>query len=358
MTDADFDKDRAKAFSQTMTGIMNGGALALMCSLGHRTGLFDVMADLAPASVEAIAEAAALHPRYVKEWLAAMTTGGIVDHDEAAGTFHLPREHAGLLTRAAGPLNLTTYCQYVALLAQVEDDIVEVFKAGGGVPYERYSKFTALMAESSGQRYERTLIDQMVPLLGGPAPFEAGLEVADVGCGSGLAVSILGEVFPASRFVGYDFSEESVAAARARARKAGIGNVTFEVRDAAALGERERFDLVTTFDAIHDQARPRQVLDAIHQALKPGGTYLCVEPKASSCLHENHDMALAPFIYTVSTMHCMTVSMAYGGPGLGTAWGEQMALEWLGDAGFVDIEVTGVRDDRANTYFVSRKTPG
>lgn len=350
-----FDKYRAKAFGEKMTGIMNGGALALMCSVGHRTGLFDTMSTLEPSSEDEIAKAANLHPRYVKEWLAAMTMGGIVDHDVSAGTYHLPSEHAGLLTRAAGPLNLTTYCQYIALLGQVEDDIVDVFQNGGGVPYDKYPKFTELMAESSGQRYERALIDQVVPLLGGRERFDQGVDLADVGCGSGLAVALLGEAFPNSRFVGYDFSEQSVAAARQRVSESGLENVSFEVRDAAELNLNDRFDIITTFDAIHDQARPREVLTGIHNALRAGGTYLCVEPKASSCLHENQGLATAPFVYTISTMHCMTVSMAYGGPGLGTAWGEQMAMEWLGDAGFVDIQCTGVRDDRPNSYFLSRK---
>ena len=354
MTD-DFDKARAKAFSQTMTGIINGGALALMMSVGHRTGMFDTMAGRPPSTAEQLAEAAGMHPRYVREWLSAMASGGVVDHDEENDTFVLPAEHAGLLTRAAGPLNLTTYCQYIGMLGQVEDDIVDVFEKGGGVPYERYEGFTALMAESSGQRYERTMIDQIVPLLGGAERFEAGIDVADIGCGSGLALCLLGEAFPQSRFFGYDFSAQSIAAARERADAKGLTNVSFEVRDAAELDEAERFDLITTFDAIHDQARPREVLAGIHQALRPGGTYLCVEPKASSCLHENQDLAMAPFIYTISTMHCMTVSMAYGGPGLGTAWGEQMAIEWLGDAGFSDIESTGVHDDRANSYFLSRR---
>lgn len=351
----DFDKARAKAFSQTMTGIINGGALALMCSVGHRTGMFDTMAGRPPSTAEQLADAAGMHPRYVREWLSAMASGGIVDHDEIADTFVLPAEHAGLLTRAAGPLNLTTYCQYVGMLGQVEDDIVEVFEKGGGVPYDRYEGFTSLMAESSGQRFERTMIDQIVPLLGGAERFEAGVDVADVGCGSGLALCLLGEAFPQSRFSGYDFSAQSIAAARERAEEKGLTNVSFDIRDAAELDETDRFDLITTFDAIHDQARPREVLAGIHKALRPGGTYLCVEPKASSCLHENRDLAMSPFIYTISTMHCMTVSMAYGGPGLGTAWGEQMAIEWLGDAGFTDIESTGVHDDRANSYYLSRR---
>ncbi|MCP3856320.1 MAG: class I SAM-dependent methyltransferase [Actinomycetia bacterium] len=350
-----FDRARAKAFAGTMTDVMNGGALALMCSIGHRTGLFDAMATMEAATADEVAAESELHPRYVKEWLSAMTMGGIIDHDVESETFHLPPEHAGLLTRAAGPLNLTTFCQYIGLLGEVEDDVVEAFRNGGGVPYDRYPKFTGLMDESSGQRYHHTLIDQVVPLLGGAEQFESGIDVADVGCGSGLALSILGSAYPNSRFVGYDFGEQGVAAARARTAEAGLTNVDFEVRDAAELGEVDRFDLVTTFDAIHDQARPREVLSGINRALRPGGTYLCVEPKASSCLHENHDLPMAPLVYTISTMHCMTVSMAYGGPGLGTAWGEGMAMEWLGDAGFVDIESSGIRDDRGNSYFLSRK---
>ncbi len=353
---APFDKARAGAFLQTMTSIMNGGALALMCSIGHKTGLFDAMSALPPSTPEQIAEAAGLQERYVREWLSAVSCGGIVEHDAEAGTFSLPAEHAGLLTRAAGPLNLTTFCQYVSLLGQVEDEVVEAFRTGGGVPYDRYPAFQRVMAESSGQRYERTLTSQVVPLLpGGPDALLAGIDVADVGCGSGRALQILGEAFPASRFVGFDMSAMGIAAAAAGVAEKGLTNVEFRERDAAALDEHDAFDLVTTFDAIHDQAQPDVVLRGIFAALRPGGTYLCVEPKASSHLHENLDLPMAPMLYTVSTMHCMTVSLAYGGEGLGAAWGEQEAVARLSAAGFVDIEVGSVRDDRSNTYFVARK---
>jgi SAM-dependent methyltransferase len=355
-TAAAFDRQRAKAFLSTMTGVMNGGALALMCSIGHKTGLFDVMADLPPSTSEEIAAAAGLQERYVREWLAALVCGGIVDHDAEAATFHLPREHAGLLTRAAGPLNLTTFCQYVALLGEVEDEVVDAFSHGGGVPYDRYPKFQRLMAESSGQRYERTLLPQVVPLLpGGAERLAAGVDVADVGGGSGRALNLLAEAFPASRFTGFDMSEGGIARARADAEAAKLANVTFVLRDAAALGERERFDVMTSFDAIHDQARPDEVLAGIAAALRPGGSYLCVEPKASSHLHENLDLPMAPLLYTVSTMHCMTVSLAYEGEGLGAAWGEQVTRERLARAGFVDVELTGVPDDRTNNYYLARR---
>jgi SAM-dependent methyltransferase len=316
------------------------------------------MADLPPSTSAEIAEASGLQERYVREWLAAMVCGEIVDHDSDAGTFHLPKEHAGLLTRAAGPLNLTTFCQYVGLLAEVEDEVVEAFRSGGGVPYDRYPKFQRLMAESSGQRYERTLVSQVVPLLpGGPDWLHSGIDVGDVGCGSGWALHLLAKEFPESRFSGFDLSETGVATATTAAAEAGLTNVRYVVRNATDLGEHEAFDLATSFDAIHDQAYPDRVLKGIWEALRPGGRYLCVEPKASSHLHDNLELPMGPMLYTMSTMHCMTVSLAYGGEGLGAAWGEHVARERLEQAGFVDIQTTGVRDDRTNNYFLARK-PG
>jgi ubiquinone/menaquinone biosynthesis C-methylase UbiE len=166
---------------------------------------------------------------------------------------------------------------------------------------------------------------------------------------------LLAEAFPASRFSGFDISQAGIEAARRRATEAGLDNVTFEVRDAAALGLGESFDTITSFDAVHDQARPRDMLAGIYAALRPGGTYLCVEPKASSHLPDNLGLPMGALLYTVSTMHCMTVSLAYDGEGLGAAWGEQTASRYLRDVGFVDIEITGIRDDRSNTYFLARK---
>lgn len=354
-TTAEFDKVRAKAFSATMIGVLNGGAMALMLSLGHKTGLFDSMDGKPARSAVEIAADAGLNERYVREWLSAVACGGIVDYDPVSDTFALPAEHAGLLTRRAGPLNLSTQCQYIALLGEVEDEIADAFRNGGGVPYDRFPRFQALMAESSGQRFDRTLIDQVVPILPVAEALRTGIDVADVGCGSGKAMRILAAAFPASRFVGFDISADAIATAQTAADEAGLTNLGFEVADAAALDDHERFDFVTTFDAIHDQARPDVVLDGICRMLKPGGSYLCVEPKASSELADNVDEPMSAFMYAISTMHCMTVSLAYDGEGLGTAWGHQTATEYLTRAGFTDIEVTGVKDDRSNSYFIATK---
>ena len=352
-TETSFDKERARAFTSRALGILNDGALSLMMSIGHKTGLFDSMDGQDPATSAEIAANSGLDERYVREWLSALACGGIVDYDPSDETFSLPQEHSGLLTRRAGPLNLTVPMQQISLLAEVEDDLVEVFKKGGGLSYEKFPRFQALMSESSERRFRGGLVNQVVPLLDMTEALTAGIDVADVGCGSGLASYLLGKEFPNSRFVGFDMSTDGIAHASEMA--ADLANVSYEVADAAALNQSERFDLVTTFDAIHDQARPKDALAGIFAMLRSGGTYLCVEPKASSVLEENLGDPMAPFMYTISTMHCMTVSLAYGGDGLGTAWGHQLATEYLTEAGFTDIRIEGIRDDRVNNYFISTK---
>ena len=253
----------AEEFAERMLRTMNEAALALMVSVGHRTGLFDVMAGMPAATSAEIASKAELDERYVREWLAVMTTGRIVEHDAAAGSYELPAEHAAWLTRAAGMQNLATEMQYIGLMAQVEDQIVECFR-------------------------HRT-------------------------------------------------------------------NVRFEQRDAAHLGETAQFDFITTFDAVHDQARPDLMLAGIAAALRPGGVYLCVDTSASSELAENLGHPLATFLYTVSCTHCMTVSLADGGMGLGTMWGEQTARRMLGEAGFTSVEAKRIDGDIVNAYVIATR---
>src|SRR6516165_2095327 len=239
-------------FAERMNRMLNEAALALMVSVGHRTGLFDVMAAMPGTTSAEIAAGAALDERYVREWLAVMTTGGIVDHDGAAGSFSLPSGHAAWLTRAAGPDNLAIQAQYVGMLALVEDQIVDCFRTGGGVPYSAFPKFQALMAEDSGAVHDATLIDVALPLVPGLVDrLRHGIDVADVGCGSGHAINLMAEAYPRSRFVGFDFSEAALAAATAEAERKVLANARFERRDAARLGETARFDFIATFDAVH-----------------------------------------------------------------------------------------------------------
>jgi SAM-dependent methyltransferase len=246
--------------------------------------------------------------------------------------------------------------QYIGLMAMVEDQIVECFRHGGGVPYSAFPRFQAVMAEDSGAVHDATLIDVTLPLVPGLAGrLSDGIDVADVGCGSGHAVNLMAGAFPRSRFTGFDFSAAGIAAARAEAGRRGLENARFEQRDAARLGETARFDFVTTFDAVHDQARPDLMLAGIAAALRPGGVYLCVDTSASSKLVDNLGHPLATFLYTVSCMHCMTVSLADGGMGLGTMWGEQTARKMLGEAGFTSVEAKRIDGDIVNAYIIARK---
>jgi SAM-dependent methyltransferase len=343
-------------FSARMLRMTNDAALALMVSVGHRTGLFDVMAELPAATSASIASAAGLDERYVREWLAAMTAGQITEHDALAGTFSLPADHAAWLTRAAGMQNMATGMQYIGLLALVEDQIVDCFRHGGGVPYSAYPKFQAIRGEESRAEQDASLIGVTLPLVTGlTGRLEDGIDVADVGCGSGYAVNLMAATFPRSRFTGFDFSGPGIAAARAEAERDGLANARFTERDAAHLGETASFDFITTFDAVHDQARPDLMLAGIAAALRPGGVYLCVDTSASSELDENLGHPLAPFLYTVSTMHCMTVSLADGGMGLGTMWGGQSAGRMLAEAGFTSVETHRVDGDIVNAYLVATK---
>ena len=342
-------------FVDRLIGILNGGMLGLMISVGHRTRLFETMAGAPALTSAAIAERAGLRERYVREWLGAMVTGKIVEYDPALRTYALPSRRAAFLVRAAGIDNLATQAQYLALLGSVEDQIVRCFHDGGGVPYSAYGKFQQLMAEDSAQTFDTRLIGTILPLVDGLiARLRTGIDVADVGCGSGHALNLMAAEFPASRFFGYDFSDEGLAAGRKEASAKKLTNVRFEAKDVATLDVKRAFDLVTSFDAIHDQAHPDRVLAAIQRALRPGGVYLCVDIAASSELAENVGHPLGPMLYTISAMHCMTVSLALGGMGLGAVWGEQLARSMLADAGFVHVELRRVEGDVFNNYYIAR----
>ncbi|WP_204150084.1 class I SAM-dependent methyltransferase [Leptolyngbya sp. CCY15150] len=351
-----FDPAKAEAFAGEMLTMLNQGALSLMMSVGHRTGLFDAMADLPPATSQQIADVAGLQERYVREWLNALTVGRIVEYDAAVKTYRLPAEHAAFLTRAAQSDNMATFFQHTVGLAAVEDEIVGCFKAGGGVPYSAFGRFHEVMAEDSGQTVVAALEDHILPLVPGLIErLQRGIDVLDVGCGSGRAMNKLARLFPASRFRGYDFSAQAIAVATAEAQTHGLTNVAFQVKDVTDLQEAERYDLITTFDAIHDQAHPDRVLRNIHNALRPHGLYLMQDIRAASEVSGNLDHPVAPFLYTVSCMHCMTVSLAEGGMGLGTMWGREKAAEMLAQAGFTAIEMKALPHDVMNDYYVIRK---
>lgn len=356
---SDIHGARAEAFAGRLLERLNDGFLALGISVGHQAGLFDELSGLREATSEAIAESAGLDERYVREWLGLMVVGGIVEYDPAARTYDLPAVRAASLTREAGPDNLASLAQFIPLFAGVEQDVLDCFRNGGGVPYSRYERFQRVMAEDSAQVQDGGLLETTIPLFPDvDATLEKGTDVLEIGCGYGHTLNLLASAFPDSRFTGYDLSEEAVAAGRAEARRMGLQNVRFETRDVAELDVSDRYGLVIAFDVVHDLAHPGAVLHAVARALQPGGLFLMVDVAASSRLEDNIEHPLGPLIYTASLMHCMPVSLARGGVGLGTAWGEQKARELLADAGLIRIETERVANDPMNLYYVARAPAG
>ncbi|MET9216869.1 MULTISPECIES: class I SAM-dependent methyltransferase [unclassified Nocardia] len=350
------DQAEVEAFAGKMVEVLDHASTALMISMGHQVGLFDTMAANPAATSPDLAAAAGLDERYVREWLGAVTTAGIVRYDPPTATYTLPPAHAASLTRAAGPDNLARVMQFIGQLGEVEPKIVERFRIGGGLSYDDYARFHALMAEESAEVFDAALLDVILPMAPGLTDrLLMGIDVADIACGSGHAVNLMARAFPASRFRGYDFSADAIAAGRAEAAAMGLTNVEFVEQDVAALHAPESCDLITVFDAIHDQAHPALVLANIATALRADGVFLMVDVHASSVLEENLDLPLGPFLYAVSTMHCMSVSLGQGGDGLGTVWGEQRALAMLADAGFTEVSTSHVDGDPLNTYYLASK---
>ena len=352
------DTQKAEQFGEKLLSILNHGTLSFMISIGHRTGLFDVMSKMDAASSEQIADAAGLNERYVREWLGAMTVGRFVECQPNGGAplLSLPAEHAACLTRAAGADNIGVFAQYFGVLGAVEDQVVECFENGGGVDYEEYKRFHEVMAEDSGQSIGSSLFDAVLPLVPGlMEELEKGIDVLDVGCGQGRALIMMAERFPNSCFTGYDLCEEPIATATAEAKKRGLTNIRFEQKDLTDFDVDGYYHLITAFDAIHDQARPDKVLAGIYGILREGGFFLMQDIAGSSQLHNNMDHPIGPLLYTISTMHCMTVSLAQGGMGLGTMWGKEKALEMLKEAGFNHVEVKNLDHDFQNNYYIVNK---
>ena len=287
-----------------------------------------------------------------------MVTSGVVELDAATKTYTLPPEHGAMLTRAATPNNLAVFAQYIPLLGSVEEDIIDCFQSGGGVPYDRFHRFHDVMAEDSGQSVLPVLESHILPLV--PGIIEAlnrGISVMDLGCGRGRALNLMASRFPQSTFIGYDLSEEAISYARAEAHRMGHTNIKFEARDLQSFdidAPENVFDLVTTFDAIHDQPNPRGMLRGIHRSLKSDGVYLAQDINASSHHHGDMDHPIGPLLYTISCMHCMTVSLAQDGEGLGAMWGRELANEIMTEAGFGSVEVHELSHDIQNAYYVCR----
>lgn len=360
---SDERSSETERFSEKMAAILNLGSLNLTMGMGYRLGLFDVMDALAePATAEAVARSAGLDARYVREWLGAMACGGIVTLSVGAdGTdrFFLPPAHAALITRKAGSANLGVYTQEIPLLTQCAmEAVVAGFKTGDGVAYENYPRFQQFMAQLADAKHRQVLVDVFLPSVAGGEVvrrMRQGIRVCDLGCATGVALTLMAEAFPRSDFIGIDLDPEVIDAARETAARKHLGNIAFKVQDASTLAENAEFasafDYVTAFDAIHDQTKPLDALRGVHAALKPGGAFSMVDIAAGSALADNLDHPMGPFLYTVSLMHCMPVGLVDGGTGLGMMWGKEKAVSMLKQAGFARVDVAEIPQDAFNLHF-------
>jgi len=328
-----------KSFGGRLLDLFTGSMLTQMIEIGYQVGLFEASKAGTATSAE-LAERAGLKERYVREWLGAMATGGIYSYDPASGRYTLPDEHAALLTGQSAK-NLAPHSRLINHFGTHLPKIAACFSSGGGIPYSAYRPvFTQCMDDVWRRIYDEMLVPGFIGAVPGLSQsLRSGIDVLDIGCGSGHAMNVLAREFPASRFVGYDIGEDAIEAAVAEAESMNVGNSRFEMKDVTSLPAEPKFDLITAFDSIHDQKDPDAVLRGISGALAPSGTFLLVDFKFSSKVEENLGNPFAPLYYGTSLMHCMPVSLAIGGKGLGTVWGEQLARKMLAEAGFRDVKV-------------------
>ena len=358
------DKD---AFADKMVMILNHGALNLALAIGYQTGLLDFL-DLSdsPQALDDISKNTGLNPRYIKEWLGVMVTGEIVElsrSPEGENLYYLPKYRGDLITRRAGNANLGVYTQEMPLLAvSAMEAVVQGFKTGAGVTYDNYPKFHNFMSQLADAKHRRVLVDRFLPSIDNGrlvGRLKDGIRVCDLGCAEGVALMLMAKAFPCSSFVGIDISKKAIAKARLKTQRQQLSNLEFRVLDAAVLKDnfelRESFDYVTAFDAIHDQTRPREVLQGIYQILAPDGLFSMIDIAAHSDLAGNLDHPMGAFLYTVSLMHCMPVGLVDGGTGLGMMWGREKALEMLQESGFQKIRVLEMPDDPFNLHFFCQK---
>ncbi len=335
------NQEAVKQFGAKLVGIYTGAVLTELIEVGYTVGLFEA-SRAGPATSEELAERAGLKERYVREWLGAMATSGIYSYDASSERYRLPEEHAAMLTGATAQ-NVAPMSRMLIHFGSHLPKLAACFRAGGGIPYSAYRPvFTQCMDDVWRRIYDQMLIPQFIGKVEGlPERLRQGIRVLDIGCGTGHAMNLIAREYPQSRVFGYDIGEDAIDGARKEAAAMGLRNASFEVADVAELPAGPQFDLITAFDAIHDQKSPDAVLRGVKRSLAPGGTFLMVDFKFASSVEGNMSNPFAPMYYGISLMHCMPVSLAVGGQGLGTVWGEQTARRMLAEAGFGSV---GVQD--------------
>ncbi len=303
--------------------------------IGDRLGIFKAMAAAGPVTVDELARKTGLSARYLREWLGAMTAAQYVQYTPDTHKFLLPPDHAAVLADEESPLFLGGMFQILAPAAAMAPRVAQAFRDGKGVPQSEYpADVFEGICRSSAPNFKHQLVQQWIPAMPqAAAKLRDGGSALDVGCGWGLAPILIAKAFPKARVFGYDLHAPSIERARASAKAAGVADrVTFEVVDGAKI-PANRFDFVSSFDVLHDSADPVAIMTSVRKALAPEGTYLVNEPNLSPRLEENINLP-GRMLYAVTTMYCMSVSLANGGAGIGADINESLLQKFAGKSGF------------------------
>jgi 2-polyprenyl-3-methyl-5-hydroxy-6-metoxy-1,4-benzoquinol methylase len=338
-TQQTIDQTKADAFVGKVLADTAGLAVTVMSSIGDRLGLFKNLAEPGPATSEELAKRAHVNERYALEWLSAMASAGYLEYDPATRRFTLPPEHVPVLAQEGGPVFFGGVQEEMVGLAGPINQLMQAFRSGGGVPMEAYDPSTwEGVSRFTSSWFENFLVPVWLPAMPEvQAKLEHGALVADLGCGQGKALIKLAQTYPQSRYIGFDNFDPFIQQASTNAQAAGVADrVRFESRDVSA-GLPALYDVITTFDVVHDAVNPRGLLRAIRNALRPGGRYVCLEINSSDKLEENIGV-LGAFFYSVSVLYCMTSSLAHHGEGLGTTGiPESKMRELCAEAGFSNV---------------------
>jgi len=350
------DKERVKTFVEKVFGDMAGAMTAGLGFVGVKTGLFRAMAGKGRLTLEEVVAKTKLQPRYVEEWLKGMACAGYLEHDAAADTYQLPEELAFLLASDGTDHYMGGLFCMAPVLLRVAPKVAEAFAKGGGVPFEEYGAdgIEALDLVNRGQ-YEHRLASHWLKSLPDVVQrLESGGRALDLGCGVGRVALTLAKAFPRAAIVGLDTDHESVRQAGAAAEAEGLGaRARFVAQRIEALDAAEKFDLITACDTVHDLASPVETLRHVRMHLKPDGVLFVIEPRAGDRLEDNHN-AMGTMYYGFSVFHCMTQSLAQGGPGLGTCMGPARAQALMQEAGFTRFEPLDIRSQSLAFYAVRR----
>lgn len=349
------DKDKVKSFAEKVFADMAGAMTAGMGYVGVKTGLFRAMAGKGPMRADALAGASGLHPRYVEEWLKGMASAGYLDYDAAAQTYRLPDEQGYLLASDDTDHFMGGLFAMAPVLLRAAPAVAEAFQRGGGVGFAAFGPegVAGLDLINRGQ-YEQRLTSYWLKARPELADRLArGGRALDVGCGAGRVPIALARDFPKSEIVGIDPDPESIRQAQAAASAAGLADrVRFRVATTADIDRGAGFDLITLCDCLHDFVAPQETLAQVRGLLAPEGALFIVEPKAGDRLEDNFN-AVGTMFYGFSLFHCMTQSLAAGGPGLGTCLGPARTEALVREAGFRQFDRLDIKSP-VNLFYMAR----